>query len=198
MPWYVRRTLSFAGSMVPGTLLALAVFLCLRPWRRRRLARLGLVSGGGRETALALLWMFAGGMAVLTLLPAGWRDFPVNLYYGVPLGPFFTPGRVNLDLFKTIRRSSLFINLGNILMFVPFGFLPALVWRGMNWGRALVLGFCVTAFIECWQTQIGRAFDVDDLLLNTLGALLGWLLWRVLARLVPGWTEKFHCRRAVF
>ena len=183
--------------MVPGMVLALAAFLCILPWRRRRLARLGLVSGGGREAALALLWMFAGGMAILTLLPSSWRDFPVSLYYGVPLGPFFTPGRVNLDLLKTIRRSTLFINLGNIIMFVPFGFLPALVWREGRWKRALALGFAVTAFIECWQLQIGRAFDVDDLLLNTLGAFLGWLLWKVLNRLAPAFTEKFHCRPAV-
>ena len=196
MPWYIRRILAYAGSMAPGALAALALFLCLGPWRRRRLARLGLRSGALREAALALLWMFSGGMAVLTLLPAGWRDFPVSLRYGVPLGPFFAPGTVNLTLFGTVRGHLDFIDWGNILMFVPFGFLPALVWRGFTGRRALTLALAVTGSIECWQLLIGRAFDVDDLLLNTLGALLGWLLWRALDRLAPAVTGKFHCRPA--
>lgn len=54
-------------------------------------------------------------------------------------------------------------------MFLPFGFFPALLWRGCTWKRALAAGLCVTGFIECWQLLVGRAFDIDDLWLNTLG-----------------------------
>ena len=60
--------------------------------------------------------------------------------------------------------------------------------------RALLTGFAITAFVECWQLLVGRAFDIDDLLLNTLGVCCGHLLWRLLRRIRPKLTEKFHCQ----
>ena len=80
-------------------------------------------------------------------------------------------------------------------MFLPFGFFPALLWRGCTWKRALATGLCVTGFIECWQLLVGRAFDIDDLWLNTLGALCGFWLWRLLDRAAPGWTRRFRVRQ---
>ena len=79
-------------------------------------------------------------------------------------------------------------------MFLPFGFFPALVWRGYTWKRALVTGLCVTGFIECWQLLVGRAFDIDDLWLNTLGAMAGFGLLRLLERLAPGQVGMFRVR----
>ena len=79
-------------------------------------------------------------------------------------------------------------------MFLPFGFFPALVWRESAWTRALLTGFCVTGFIECWQLLVGRAFDIDDLWLNTLGAMAGFWLLRLLERLAPAQVEKFRVR----
>ena len=53
-------------------------------------------------------------------------------------------------------------------------------------------GFAVTLFIECCQLCVGRAFDVDDLLLNTLGAMLGYGLWLLLQKLAPGLAKGFQ------
>ena len=82
--------------------------------------------------------------------------------------------------------------LGNIVMFLPFGFFAALLWRGYTWRRALVTGLGITGLIECWQLCVGRAFDIDDIWLNTLGVLCGYGLWRLVRRAVPGFAEKFH------
>ena len=61
-----------------------------------------------------------------------------------------------------------------------------------TWWKALLTGFAVTAFIECCQLCVGRAFDVDDLLLNTLGAMLGYGLYRLLKKLVPHFAARFQ------
>lgn len=53
-------------------------------------------------------------------------------------------------------------------------------------------GLCVTGFIECWQLLVGRAFDIDDLMLNTLGALCGFWLWLLLKRAAPHLAEGFQ------
>lgn len=194
---YIERTLFYIEAMLPGAAAAALLFFCLCPRRRRRLAEKGLTSGRRREAVLLLLWLFSGGMAALTLTPSGWVNSLAGLRRGVPLGPFFSPGSVNLVPFATLElgrqtRFTLYIFLGNIVMFMPFGFLPALLWRGCTWRRALVTGVCVTGFIECWQMSVGRAFDIDDLLLNTLGVLGGYWLWRGLDRLAPRLSRKFH------
>ncbi|MEU3184558.1 VanZ family protein [Streptomyces sp. NPDC006923] len=68
---------------------------------------------------------------------------------------------------------------GNILMGVPFGLiLPVLVPRRLGMVRVVLLTGVVMALVELAQGSIvqGRAFDVDDVILNTSGALLGYLL----------------------
>ncbi|MEI3347832.1 MAG: VanZ family protein [Dysosmobacter sp.] len=191
---YVWITADYLRKMLPGVLAALAVYGCLYPRRCRRLQAAGLISLRRREIALVLFWMFCGGMVMLTLTPREF-DLIAALRWGWA-GPFFRLGSVNLIPFQTVRLNGmlLYILLGNILMFLPFGFFPALVWRGSAWKRALLTGFCVTGFIECWQLLVGRAFDIDDLWLNTLGAMAGFWLLRLLERLAPAQVEKFRVR----
>lgn len=191
---YVWITADYLRKMLPGVLAALAVYGCLYPRRCRRLQAAGLISLRRREIALVLFWMFCGGMVMLTLTPREF-DLIAALRWGWT-GSFFRLGSVNLIPFQTVRLNGmlLYILLGNILMFLPFGFFPALVWRGSTWKRALLTGVCVTGFIECWQLLVGRAFDIDDLWLNTLGAMAGFWLLRLLERLVPAQVEKFRVR----
>ena len=186
-------------DMLPGAVLAAGLFACLRPWRKHRLAARGLRSTPPREAALLLFWLFCGGMAVITLTPR-WLGFGSALRYDLPPAvtvfgtdggaSLFSPGEINLIPFQTFGQIR-YVWLGNIVMFLPFGLFPALLFRGFGWRRALVAGFCVTAFIECWQLCVGRAFDIDDLLLNTLGAFCGWLLALALRRLFPRFFERF-------
>lgn len=61
---------------------------------------------------------------------------------------------------------------GNVLMYVPIGLLapPAVRW---GVARVTAAAFTLSVTIECTQRALGRSSDVDDVLLNTLGALLG-------------------------
>ncbi len=72
-----------------------------------------------------------------------------------------------------------FVNfLGNIVAFLPIGLLPVAIWPQSARLRDSVL-FCLTlsCLIEAVQYAIGRRFaDVDDILLNTVGGSLGYLL----------------------
>ena len=191
MTRYLLRILDYIFRMAPGFLLAAALFLALYGLRKRRLTCLGWYSLPLREGVLLLFWMFCGGMAMLTLTP-GWFDWRSELLYGGHSGSFFALGSVNLTPFQTFSMEghSLFLLLGNIVMFIPFGFFAALLWRGFTWRRALITGIAITGFIECWQMLVGRAFDIDDLMLNTLGVFCGFLLSPVLRRLFPRFTEK--------
>ena len=192
----MERTLAYLFAMSWGAALALLAFWLTLPWRRRRLTRAGLTAPRGRGLCLALFWMFCGGMAMLTLTPR-WMVEALELLVRAGVWnpahyPFFLLGTANLTPFRTF--GNLYILLGNIVMFLPFGLFPGLLWRGATWRRALGTALCVTGFIECWQLLVGRAFDIDDLLLNTLGAMCGFWLWRLFSLLAPGAGRRFHCR----
>lgn len=100
--------------------------------------------------------------------------------------------RYNLIPFQEIRRFwvyreqlgvyAVLINIGgNIAAFVPFGFfLPILSYRFRNGFLTSLLGFSLSLLVESVQLilRVG-CFDVDDLMLNTLGAIVGYLLFGI-------------------
>ena len=75
-----------------------------------------------------------------------------------------------------------FLNLaGNVIGFLPFGFfLPILSRRLRNGAVVTALGFGLSLLEESIQLvfKVG-CFDVDDLILNTLGAAIGYMLFAV-------------------
>ncbi|MFF7970094.1 VanZ family protein [Streptomyces sp. NPDC007905] len=77
---------------------------------------------------------------------------------------------------------------GNLLLGVPFGVLvPVLAPRARGVLQVLALTALVMLMVELVQGALvtGRAFDIDDVILNTAGALIGWLvLGRRLGRAV--------------
>lgn len=77
----------------------------------------------------------------------------------------------------------------NILLFVPLGLLLPFLWTKYKTGKATCLfGFGMSLSIELLQIFTYRATDVNDIIANTLGTLLGYLLFRVISRLIPSVT----------
>lgn len=65
----------------------------------------------------------------------------------------------------------------NVLLFVPLGFLLPTLWlRFRSPGRTVLAGFLLSAFIETVQLFTFRLTDINDLIANTAGAALGFLL----------------------
>lgn len=72
------------------------------------------------------------------------------------------------------------IVLGNIIMFIPFGFL-GWIFRDLKKLKPLIFSFisCIV-IVEALQyfTRMG-IFEVDDIILNTFGVYLGWVFCRI-------------------
>lgn len=82
---------------------------------------------------------------------------------------------INLIPFQS---GSLITNLLNIFMFMPLGFLLPLIWkRYRQLLPTVLLGAGFSLMIELLQLFNRRVSDIDDLLMNTLGAFLGFILW---------------------
>lgn len=89
---------------------------------------------------------------------------------------------ISLVLFETWGRTfhmhAMFIE--NIIMFIPLGVLLPILFRKFRSGWACVLtGFTCSCSIEILQhiTQTGF-LQLDDVVTNTTGTLLGWLVWK--------------------
>lgn len=109
----------------------------------------------------------------------------------------------NLMPFKEIRRFwtyrdtlgfwSVVLNLvGNVVAFIPFGImLPRLFPRCRKFLLTMLFSFEFSLCVELIQL-VGKvgSFDVDDILLNTLGGVLGFLIYRCFV-----WTAKSVLRK---
>jgi glycopeptide antibiotics resistance protein len=178
---------------LPSAVVALAVLLCLLPVRLRRMKRNGLKTTAFHEIGLAWLVVYIAVLLSVTLNLS--RIWP-PLFYGFPLpGVDWFGGNVNFMLFENIgSRSGIMMLIGNILLFVPLSLLAPLLWRRDSWRFAVLLGGALSLGIELIQLAIGRAFDIDDLLMNTLGALLGWMLHRLIRAHAPSFADRFRLR----
>lgn len=88
---------------------------------------------------------------------------------------------------------------GNILLGVPFGLLlPVVSPRSRGFVRVALLTVATMLLVELIQGALitGRAFDIDDVLLNTTGALLGYaLVGRRMGRAVYPRRRRWWSRR---
>lgn len=105
------------------------------------------------------------------------------------------PFRYNLIPLRTITQyieyrdhfnfMTWFKNLfGNIVLFIPIGVFAPLLSRGcVRFVRFIVTALAILLIVETVQlvTRVG-SFDVDDLILNMAGALIGWIGIRLYAR----------------
>ena len=113
------------------------------------------------------------------------REYRYNLIPFVEIRRFWTY-REQLGVFALFTNTSLpttiFTNIiGNVLGFIPYGFILPVIHRGLRSGFLIILsGFGLSLCVETIQlvTRVG-CFDVDDLILNTLGAALGYFAFAV-------------------
>lgn len=100
----------------------------------------------------------------------------IGLYPGMKLQE-----EINLIPFRDGISLSMILN---VVMFMPLGFLLPLLWKEyQSLVRTAIIGFCFSCGIEFCQLFNRRVSDVDDLLMNTLGAILRWLIWIVFSRI---------------
>lgn len=103
---------------------------------------------------------------------------------GIPNVTYFRP-EINLNLVPFVGMiDDLKNSILNVALFVPMGFfLPVLWHRFRKMGHCIFFGFCFSLTVELLQMLTFRATDVNDLITNTAGTLVGFLL-------AKGWTDK--------
>ena len=83
------------------------------------------------------------------------------------------------EMFRYEFGSKLFYRnvIGNMIMFIPYGFFTSYFLKLKKPLTIFLLTFLVSITIEFIQLRIGRVFDIDDILLNIVGGLLGFIIF---------------------
>lgn len=145
------------GAVASLPLVLIYIFLCDRERAKRRWGW------------MALLVLYLNAMYIVIGVPGAqyicW-DPTLNL---IPFQDFSASNIVGMTL--------------NIVMFAPLGFLlPAYFERYRQWNHTLFAGIVTSLTVELIQLFTLRATDVDDLLMNTLGTVVGFLLAKLIFR----------------
>ena len=85
------------------------------------------------------------------------------------------------EMFRYDFGSPLFIKnvLGNIILFLPYGFFVSYYLNLKKPLSPFFLILLVSASIEITQLLIGRIFDIDDIILNIIGGMLGFGIYKL-------------------
>jgi glycopeptide antibiotics resistance protein len=151
-----------------------------------------LLNRARRPLASGAVTLYACLALAVVLLPLPGPNSP-RLAQTIQLVPFQWVLDIPIDL-----RKYGWSNLGfmafeqmvmNVLLFVPLGLFARMLWRRSLRG-AVLIGFGCSLLIEITQLtgNFGtapfayRVFDVDDLITNTVGSALGWVVAAVLVR----------------
>ncbi len=178
----MKSIIGYILNMIPYMIITIPIYLIVRiiifKTKKKKI-------NWYHETGLFLFVIFLVGLASQTIITK--FEFGMNGFGIVKSGGHETnliPFKVIIDTYKEVFVNG-YINyfiinfLGNIIMFMPIGFFIPLLWKANN-KKVIIAGFCSSLFIEICQLFLTRGTDIDDLMLNTIGTILGLLLYRFL------------------
>jgi glycopeptide antibiotics resistance protein len=180
----VFRQIPVLPVVVPVAAATFAVLL----WSLRRRERLSVP----RAAVALTLCIYAAGVVANTVFP---------IYLDKPSADQPWSGHLALVPFVDYELADAVMN---ILVFLPLGMLVPLFLARASWGRVLALGTLLSLMIEVTQYATahllggGHIADVNDLIFNVAGAVLGFALFAVLSRLRGASTvvDRFRWRSA--
>lgn len=139
---------------------------------------------------IMLLGIYIANLINFTFFPFPFQTYLIDIMIQDNLGlkhnliPF-------KDLLDGIKTGYIVIPtlqlIKNIILFIPLGFLIPLIYSGIKTKKIILIGFLTSLSIETIQFLLGqiigynyRSFDINDLITNTLGTLIGILIYKIL------------------
>ena len=146
-----------------------------------------------REILLLTFVLYLAGLAAVTLTPNRSSRLRAEGTGGIELHPNLTSLTCSSAILRrgsTARAFCVRNARGNVMLFFPLGILLPLVWRRLRFWRGIQIAIALSFSIELVQYLSSawgsyRSADVNDFILNVLGACLG-LVPMFLLRLRPG------------
>lgn len=125
-----------------------------------------------RKVAACSFVCYITGLVCLVLFLDVMRIFWYRLFYSMDSGIVIDwfGGSIDLvpDFFNNIRGE----NIGNFLMYLPFGILYPLSRKSPTWKNSVIAGLLAVIVIEVLQPVFGRAFDMNDIIIDSISIIL--------------------------
>ena len=204
---YRLGELGIVLAAVPFVLIVVLIYWVLRRvWHKKRFGvRFKLVRKKARlnEVIRLLLLFWAVETVCITLFPmwfwtAVW-DWMANGYHQVgelhfvPWSSEFTLWRIITEPeFAEIAFRSGVVDemLANVMLFVPLGLGLPFVLKKVRFWKVAAAGFGCSLFIELVQPFLPRQGDIDDVICNTVGAVVGFILYLAIKVMFPRFVRK--------
>lgn len=158
------------------------------------------------EIIRLLLMCWGISLVCVTFTPRDfWSNFwlciiqqqnPFENFWGISFEVSYIPKilqyilKGNLDLLLWCVQSTLPHLLYNIASFIPLGIAMPFIHKKTSLLTTALAGLSFSALIELVQHYVGRQSEIDDLICNSMGAVAGYLLYLLIRKLFPKFTEK--------
>ena len=119
-------------------------------------------------------------VVVLDLMNVIWYRLIYHSNSGTSINWFNGDFNFSLDFLNNISGET----IGNFLMFLPFGILYPLSQKDLKWKNIILKGIVFVLIIEISQPIFGRAFDINDIILNSLGILVSTTIFIVIKNII--------------
>jgi len=188
----MRLILTYLSNMLTYIIVALPIYLICRLIFIKKTKKQVKVFN---EILLTIFILYIIGLASQTIVPywnMGIYSDTGKFYFNIRLTNSIS--EINLIPFKTLYEY-LFVNntsvsdwssvsilniFANTLLFLPLGLLTPLLWEKYDsFYKILTLGLISTCLIEFIQIFIGRSTDIDDVILNTIGIIIGYTMFKL-------------------
>lgn len=194
----IMKSSSILGLFLEVIPITLLVGLIYTVCRVVRIKRQGAQASWSTEIIRLLFVCYLTGLINLILVP---NNFWTYFWFYVRNG--YSGGELNLfsggfNLIPTLYRCLIGelelgswvkkMLLGNILMFVPMGVFLPLVNKRVTKQNILPIAIAIPVIVELIQPIIGRSFDVDDLIYNFVGIVIGYFMIFTIKRFA-----KYRC-----
>lgn len=147
-----------------------------------------------KEILYLIFVCYIVGLFNLVLVPINfWNIIWHNIFYNFNENPFAGIFDFSYNFIPTIYKIIIgnyalgdwvkTMIVGNLLMFIPMGILLSLCFKNINKNNMFKYALLIPLAIEVIQLVVGRSFDIDDLIMNFLGIVIGHYIVELVKKL---------------
>lgn len=191
----MEAIVDYLFAMAPYALGVLPFAVTWRFFRKKTFKENGIITTAEHEVVSVLFVMFMAALISQTIIPdlSGLSLENIEIH----------TERLNLVPFKEIKiafhlgGSFFLVNfIGNLVMFLPIAFFAGLLYNKATFLKCVLLTMAFSVFVEVCQLPQDRGTDIDDVILNTLGGVMGYALYLIIRKVFPMFAERCRVNRS--
>lgn len=197
----VSTSVNYIVQVFPLALTVVIVYM-LSWYSKARNNKVELENIYVESAKLIFVFYFAGLIGLKMTTPNFWSHFWALVFHGrfdlsfqdffsgafsfKPTIAFLLTGEMTSGVWvKTLL-------IGNVIMFIPFGLLLPLIREQKTFRYVIKCCFFVSLIMEILQPILGRSFDVDDILCNVVGSIIGFCIFTVARSVSFAFSTKYR------